>query len=136
MSLLRTVRRAAVAGAVHGKVQRRQQNRWAAADQVAPHAAPVQAPPAPPSAGVDDTIAQLERLATLRDSGVLSDAEFQAQKARILCRFSDPVSCGRELSCSDRECLTRCHMASVSDPCHIRGGPSGIIGSPLRGDPC
>lgn len=83
MSLLRTVRRAAVASAVHGKVQRRQQNRWAAADQVAPHA-PGQPTPAPPPAGMDDTISQLERLATLRDSGVLSDAEFQAQKARIL----------------------------------------------------
>ncbi|OPX10588.1 SHOCT domain-containing protein [Mycobacterium sp. AT1] len=86
MSLLRTVRRAAVASAVHGKVQRRQQNRWAAADQVNPQVAPTQPPPAsaPPAAGVDDTIAQLERLATLRDGGVLSDAEFQAQKARIL----------------------------------------------------
>jgi hypothetical protein len=32
----------------------------------------------------EDLLAQLERLGNLRDSGVLSDAEFQAQKARIL----------------------------------------------------
>ena len=33
---------------------------------------------------VEDRIAKLERLAKLRDSGVLSEAEFEAEKARIL----------------------------------------------------
>jgi hypothetical protein len=33
---------------------------------------------------VGDRIAQLERLSKLRESGVLSDAEFEAEKARIL----------------------------------------------------
>ena len=33
---------------------------------------------------VEDRIAQLERLSKLRESGVLSDAEFEAEKARIL----------------------------------------------------
>jgi hypothetical protein len=33
---------------------------------------------------VEDRIAKLERLAKLRDSGALSDAEFEAEKARIL----------------------------------------------------
>lgn len=32
----------------------------------------------------DDVIAKLERLASLRDRGVLTDAEFAEQKARIL----------------------------------------------------
>jgi hypothetical protein len=73
MGLLRTARRAAVASAVHGKVQRRQQERWAAKDQ---------APAAP--ADTNDLINQLERLGQLRDSGVLTDAEFAAQKARLL----------------------------------------------------
>jgi hypothetical protein len=43
-------------------------------------------PPAPASSGnmVEDRIAQLERLAKLRDEGVLTEAEFQAEKARIL----------------------------------------------------
>jgi hypothetical protein len=34
--------------------------------------------------GADDRVAQLERLATLRDSGALSDQEFEREKARIL----------------------------------------------------
>lgn len=44
-------------------------------------------PPAPPSpASPDDVIGQLERLADLHARGVLSDAEFEAQKARLLAR--------------------------------------------------
>jgi hypothetical protein len=35
-------------------------------------------------AGGTDTVAQLERLARLRDSGALTDAEFEREKARIL----------------------------------------------------
>lgn len=47
------------------------------------------APDAPPTttatpAGGDDTVARLEQLATLRDSGVISIEEFDEQKARIL----------------------------------------------------
>jgi Short C-terminal domain len=37
-----------------------------------------------PSAGGEDHIAELERLAKLRDSGALTDAEFEQQKAKIL----------------------------------------------------
>ena len=36
------------------------------------------------SAGGGDSVAELERLAKLRDSGALTDAEFEAQKAKIL----------------------------------------------------
>jgi Short C-terminal domain len=39
---------------------------------------------APGAGGADDTVGQLERLAALRDSGVLSEDEFQEQKRRIL----------------------------------------------------
>jgi hypothetical protein len=41
---------------------------------------------APESSGnmVEDRIAKLERLSKLRESGVVSDAEFEAEKARIL----------------------------------------------------
>lgn len=47
-------------------------------------AAPVPAPvPAPVSDEVD-IVAQLSRLAQLRDAGALSEAEFQAAKTRIL----------------------------------------------------
>ncbi len=40
--------------------------------------------PAPASTGETDHVAELERLAKLRDSGALTDAEFEQQKARIL----------------------------------------------------
>jgi hypothetical protein len=80
--LLRGVARtAAVAGtatAVSGRVQRRQQARWAQQDYQEPQAA------APAPAGGGDTVAQLKDLAELRDSGVLTDEEFAAQKAKIL----------------------------------------------------
>jgi hypothetical protein len=48
---------------------------------------PAQGPPdgvASPGADGDDVLAALERLARLRDSGALTDAEFEQQKARIL----------------------------------------------------
>ena len=40
--------------------------------------------PAPAPAVQGDHIAELERLAKLRDSGALTDAEFEQQKAKIL----------------------------------------------------
>jgi hypothetical protein len=94
--LLRGVARAAVvsgtATAVSNRVSRRQANRWASEEQASPAymaaASPApQAPPAPsapPAAPAADPVAQLERLGALRDSGVLTEAEFQAQKAKIL----------------------------------------------------
>lgn len=44
---------------------------------------PAPAPPAPPAAA-PDPIAQLTQLAALKDSGALTEAEFEAQKAKIL----------------------------------------------------
>lgn len=41
-------------------------------------------PPPPPAGGADHRVAALERLAALRASGALTDAEFEAEKARIL----------------------------------------------------
>jgi Short C-terminal domain len=44
-----------------------------------------QAPaPAPPPAPAPDPLEQLTTLGQLRDSGVLTEAEFEAQKAKIL----------------------------------------------------
>jgi len=97
MGLLRGVARTAVvagtATAVSNRVSRRQAGRWAEQEQPAqaapapePAPAPVApaapAPPAPPS--MDDKIGQLKDLAALKDSGVLSEAEFEAQKQKIL----------------------------------------------------
>ena len=42
------------------------------------------APAAPAAAPADDMLDQLERLGQLRASGVLTEEEFAAQKARIL----------------------------------------------------
>ncbi len=92
MSLLRTAARTAVASSVHGRIQRRQQERWAAADQAlsaAPPSHPQFAPPPPPAPAptapsTDELLRQLERLGNLRASGVLTEEEFAAQKARLL----------------------------------------------------
>ena len=40
--------------------------------------------PATPAAGADPLVDRLARLADLRDRGVLTEAEFQAQKAKLL----------------------------------------------------
>ncbi len=92
MPLLRGIARtAAIAGtatAVSNRVSRRQQNRWAQQDdqqyaqqqQYAPQQYAPQPAPAPPA----DPIAQLKDLADLKSQGILTEAEFEAQKARVL----------------------------------------------------
>jgi putative oligomerization/nucleic acid binding protein len=89
VGILRTAVTVGVASSVHGRIQRRQQQRWAAQDQPAGLAPPAAPPPqAPPSqAPVADTsqrLAQLRELGDLKTAGVLTDAEFEQQKARIL----------------------------------------------------
>jgi hypothetical protein len=79
-------RTAAVAGtatAVSNRVSRRQASRWAQQDA---EAYPPQqyAPPPPPAGGGEDVIEQLQKLAALRDQGVLTEEEFATQKARLL----------------------------------------------------
>jgi hypothetical protein len=112
--LLRGVARTAViagtATAVSNRVSRRQLNRWSAQDQEQyaqntyqqppayqqpppayqqPPPAYQQPPPAyqqppPAPAPPPDPIAQLKDLAELKSQGILTEAEFQAQKAKIL----------------------------------------------------
>jgi hypothetical protein len=85
--LIRGVARTAVisgtATAVSNRVSRRQANRWAQRDSMAYEQAP---PSAPPVSSSEDTLAQLKELGELKASGVLSEAEFEAQKAKILGR--------------------------------------------------
>jgi hypothetical protein len=52
------------------------------ADQEAP--APQAPPPPAPAAAAPDPIEQLTQLAALKDSGALTEAEFETQKARLL----------------------------------------------------
>jgi hypothetical protein len=47
-------------------------------------AAPASAPVATPTSGGGDAVAELERLAKLKESGALTEAEFEQQKAKIL----------------------------------------------------
>jgi hypothetical protein len=89
--LIRGVARtAAIAGtatAVSNRVSRRQAGRWAAEEQQqAPPQEQYAAPPEPaaPPVDMDAKLAQLKELAGLKEAGVLTDAEFEAQKARIL----------------------------------------------------
>jgi hypothetical protein len=108
MGLFKTAATVAVASSVHGRIQRRQQQRWAAQDQVdaaavpappsAQHAVPVQpqqayAEPVPPPrapaapaqpSDMSGRLAQLKELGELLSAGVLTQAEFEQQKALIL----------------------------------------------------
>jgi hypothetical protein len=109
----RTAVVAGTATAVSNRVSRRQRGRWAEKDQQAEPQDPQQQDPQqqdpqqqdpqqqdpqqqnaqqqnaqqqqpPPAAGMDDRIAQLKALGDLRSQGVLSEAEFEAQKRLIL----------------------------------------------------
>ncbi|PYC77385.1 hypothetical protein C7C46_18940 [Streptomyces tateyamensis] len=86
--LLRGVARTAVvagtATAVSNRVSRRQAGRWAEQDYAQAEQAQAAAPPPAPAGGTDDTINQLKELAALKQQGVLTEAEFSAQKARLL----------------------------------------------------
>ena len=95
----RTAVVAGTATAVSGNVQRRQQaraddnaqNQYEQQQQQAQMQAAAQqavaqqqaAAPAAPAGGVD-IVAELQKLAALKDQGILSDAEFAAAKARLL----------------------------------------------------
>ncbi|MEY9861045.1 hypothetical protein ABH935_006683 [Catenulispora sp. GAS73] len=93
MGLIRGVARtAAIAGtatAVSNRVSRRQAGRWAHQEQMEqaaappPMAQPVTQPMAP-AASVDDKLAQLKQLGELKNDGILSEAEFEDQKRKIL----------------------------------------------------
>jgi hypothetical protein len=101
--MARTAVVAGTATAVSNRVSRRQAGRWQAQEQqqyeheayeqqqaqqqYAPqpqYAAPPPPPPAPAATSTQDRLAQLQQLAELKAAGVLTDAEFEQQKARIL----------------------------------------------------
>ena len=93
MPLMRRVARTAVvagtATAVSNRVSRRQANRWSDQAEAQAYeqqqAAAPQAPPPPAAAASEtDTLTQLKELGELKAAGVLTEAEFEAQKAKIL----------------------------------------------------
>ena len=107
--LLRGIARTAVvagtASAVNGRVQRRQASKFAdrdaqiyadrqqayeqhRAEQAPQYAAPPPQYAAPPPAAPaqPDLVSQLKQLAELKEQGILTEAEFNAEKAKLLSR--------------------------------------------------
>ena len=98
--LLRGVARTAVVAgtetAVSNRVSRRQANRWNQQEEAQYYEQQQQqqyyqpppqqyAPaPEPAPAAAPDPIEQLQKLADLKNQGILTEAEFEAQKAKIL----------------------------------------------------
>jgi hypothetical protein len=82
--LIRGVARTAVvagtATAVSNRVSRRQTERWAQQEALQYGAAPQ----APAPAAAPTTVEQLQQLADLKNQGVLTEQEFEAQKAKLL----------------------------------------------------
>jgi hypothetical protein len=89
--VLRTVGRTAViagtATAVAGGVSRRQQRKYGEQEAAAQPAAPEAAPPPAAAPSSDDLINKLKELANLKDQGILTEAEFADQKAKILAEM-------------------------------------------------
>ena len=97
-TMARTAVIAGTASAVNGRVARRQAEKYADRDaqimasrsqsyqqDMAAAAPPPPAPAAAPAGGgEDDMLDQLERLGKLHEQGILTDAEFAAQKAKLL----------------------------------------------------
>lgn len=81
--LIGAAARTAVVAGTAGRVRRRQEQRWAEQEQSAYAQQPPQAAPAGPPAAPDYT-AELERLAQLRDQGVITAEDFDAKKRQLL----------------------------------------------------
>jgi putative oligomerization/nucleic acid binding protein len=89
--LIRGVARTAVvagtATAVSNRVSRRQQGRWAAQQEYqapAPQPAPPAERPAPAASDMTSKIEQLKQLGELKTQGILTEAEFEDQKRKLL----------------------------------------------------
>ncbi|MFG2455700.1 SHOCT domain-containing protein [Streptomyces sp. NPDC048523] len=86
--LLRGVARTAVvagtATAVSNRVSRRQQGRWAAQQPAPQPASPAESPAAQQTPDMSSKIEQLKQLDELKTRGVLTEAEFEDQKRKLL----------------------------------------------------
>jgi hypothetical protein len=91
----RTAVVAGTATAVSGRVARRQNEKYAAKDQAAydeqqaaydqqQAAMPAAPPAAAPAGGEDESLAEIQKLAQLKEQGILTDEEFAAKKKQIL----------------------------------------------------
>jgi hypothetical protein len=87
--LIRGVARTAVvagtATAVSNRVSRRQQGRWAAQEPAPQPAYPAaESPAAPAPSDMSSKIEQLKQLGELKTQGILTEAEFEDQKRKLL----------------------------------------------------
>ena len=84
--MARTAVVAGTATAVSNRVSRNQAERWAAKDQeeYEQQAQYAQPAPAQPQQDMGDMTAELEKLADLKEKGILTDEEFAAKKQQIL----------------------------------------------------
>jgi hypothetical protein len=93
--MARTAVVAGTASAVSGRVHRRQQERWAGqeqeqyeqqvqAEQAAAYQQQQAAAQQAPAAAEPDYAAELEKLAQLKNQGIITEDEFQAKKRQIL----------------------------------------------------
>ncbi len=80
-AMARTAVIAGTATAVSGKVARNQQQKYESQQGAA---APEAAPAPAPAAAAEDPILVIQKLAALRDQGILTEEEFTAKKAQIL----------------------------------------------------
>jgi hypothetical protein len=89
--VLRTVGRTAViagtASVVAGRVNRHQQQKFAGQDAAAEQQAVAPAPAPAAEADSDELMDRLKELANLKDQGILTEAEFNDQKAKILAQM-------------------------------------------------
>jgi membrane protease subunit (stomatin/prohibitin family) len=81
--LIGTAARAGVAMGVAGRVQHRQQMRWAEQGQL-PYQQQAAAPEPAAAPAQADYTAELEKLAQLRDQGVITAEDYEAKKKQIL----------------------------------------------------
>jgi hypothetical protein len=84
----RTAVIAGTATAVAGGVNRHQQNKYAEQDAAAAAQQGAAPPPMEAAPDSDDLINKLKELANLKDQGILTEAEFNDQKAKILAEMS------------------------------------------------
>ncbi len=97
-------------------------NKQAAQAQEAAAEAPAPAAPEP-AAAAPDPIEQLTQLAALKDSGALTEAEFEAQKAKILARQG----------CAGQTTATLCRPRPASDRARAPAPDPGCRGVPAQG---
>jgi hypothetical protein len=84
--LVRAAATTAVVAGTAGAVRHRQQQKYAAQDQAAydEQMAAQQAYAAPPPPAEADPYAEIEKLARLKEQGIITDAEFEAKKKQLL----------------------------------------------------